>query len=340
MVGFIASVSKPFCLNCNRIRLTSDGKIRYCLFAIDETDVKELLRSGAPDERLPRPFARTFPKNGSATKSTPSKFIRSAASYVRYRRLTAGNIREGSSVYSRMMFDQTFVNTQAQTRRPWTVVASLALQVIFVAGLIVFPLFHLERIHAVATTTVWMPLQPAPRPQPPEATRVTGSVAPRPRVSMGVLTAPTHVPAHIDMTADAPDLAGPAIIPQAGTGGILSAVVISAPPPPVVKQLPLQPPPPAPPVRISMGAQAAKLIFAPKPAYPALARAARVQGTVKIQAVISRDGAIKNLQVVSGPPLLVEAAIAAVQQWRYQPTLLNSEPVEVSTEIDVNFTLN
>jgi cyclic pyranopterin phosphate synthase len=51
-VGFIASVSKPFCLNCNRVRLTSDGKLRYCLFAIDETDVKSLLRSNAPDSAI------------------------------------------------------------------------------------------------------------------------------------------------------------------------------------------------------------------------------------------------------------------------------------------------
>ncbi len=53
-VGFIASVSRPFCLNCNRIRLTSDGKLRYCLFAIEETDVKGLLRGGAPDEQIAR----------------------------------------------------------------------------------------------------------------------------------------------------------------------------------------------------------------------------------------------------------------------------------------------
>jgi len=61
---------------------------------------------------------------------------------------------------------------------------------------------------------------------------------------------------------------------------------------------------------------------------------------VKIQALIGRDGIIRNLQVVSGPPLLIAAAVAAVQQWRYKPTLLNAEPVEVITEIDVTFTLS
>jgi len=111
-------------------------------------------------------------------------------------------------------------------------------------------------------------------------------------------------------------------------------------PPPAPLTKVITPPAPVAPIRIATGVQAAKLMFGPKPAYPPLARAARVQGVVKLQAVIARDGLIKNLQVVSGPALLVTAALAAVQQWRYQPTLLNAEAVEVATEIDVNFTLS
>ena len=84
----------------------------------------------------------------------------------------------------------------------------------------------------------------------------------------------------------------------------------------------------------------ANLISQPKPVYPPLAKAARVQGTVKFQATISKEGTIQNLQLVSGPPLLVQAAMQAVQQWEYKPTLLNGEPVEVITTIDVNFTLS
>jgi len=75
------------------------------------------------------------------------------------------------------------------------------------------------------------------------------------------------------------------------------------------------------------------------PDYPPLARMARVQGTVRLEAVISTDGRIQNLRVLTGHPLLVNAALEAVARWRYQPTLLNGEPVEVVTEIDVNFTL-
>lgn len=85
--------------------------------------------------------------------------------------------------------------------------------------------------------------------------------------------------------------------------------------------------------------QAANLIRQVKPVYPQLARQARISGAVRFTAVISRDGTIQNLQLVSGHPLLVTAAQEAVKQWLYKPTLLNGEPVEVVTQIDVNFVL-
>jgi len=114
-------------------------------------------------------------------------------------------------------------------------------------------------------------------------------------------------------------------------GGVLSSAV--APPPP---------PKPSAPKRIRVGGQVenAKLIFQPKPGYPPLAKMARIQGSVRLEAVISKDGTIQDLKVLSGHPLLVKSALEAVQRWRYQPTLLNGEPVEVITDIDVNFTLS
>jgi periplasmic protein TonB len=86
--------------------------------------------------------------------------------------------------------------------------------------------------------------------------------------------------------------------------------------------------------------QTAKLIKQPKPVYPTLAKSARIQGVVKLHALISKEGIIENLTVISGHPLLVPAALEAVKQWVYQPTLLNGDPVGVDTEIDVNFTLS
>jgi protein TonB len=82
------------------------------------------------------------------------------------------------------------------------------------------------------------------------------------------------------------------------------------------------------------------LIRRVQPAYPALARSARIQGTVVLQAVISKTGAIENLKVLTGHPILVPAAIEAVSQWRYRPYILNNEPVEVETQITVNFSLS
>ena len=82
------------------------------------------------------------------------------------------------------------------------------------------------------------------------------------------------------------------------------------------------------------------LIFRVQPDYPSLARQVRVQGQVVLRAVISREGTIENLQVLSGHPMLVRAAVDAVRQWKYRPYLLNGEPVEVETEVKVNFILS
>jgi protein TonB len=94
------------------------------------------------------------------------------------------------------------------------------------------------------------------------------------------------------------------------------------------------------PVRLSSDVEASLLIHKVQPVYPALARQIRVQGRVEFTAVISKTGTIENLQLLSGHPMLVAAARDAILQWRYKPTLLNGEPVEVITDIVVNFALN
>jgi TonB family protein len=107
------------------------------------------------------------------------------------------------------------------------------------------------------------------------------------------------------------------------------------------------PPPPPPPqpgtpqrIRVGGGVQQENLIQKVDPVYPPLAYQARIQGTVRFTAIIGRDGRIENLQLVSGHPLLVEAAREAASQWQYKPTLLNGSPVEVVTQVDVNFKLS
>lgn len=104
----------------------------------------------------------------------------------------------------------------------------------------------------------------------------------------------------------------------------------------VLRQATIAPPPPPPP---PLPSQAAKIANQIAPVYPPLAQQARVQGTVRFLATIDKQGHVAHLQVQSGHPLLVPAAIDAAKQWIYQPTLLNGEPVEVMTQLDVNFVL-
>jgi protein TonB len=96
---------------------------------------------------------------------------------------------------------------------------------------------------------------------------------------------------------------------------------------------------PSAPIPVGGDVQMAKLVKKVIPAYPPLARTARVFGVVHLLGIIAKDGTIQNLQLISGHPLLAHAALEAVKQWVYQPTLLNGQPVEVIAPIDVNFTL-
>lgn len=240
------------------------------------------------------------------------------------------------------MFEQTFIDTRGRTRRSWTVALSLLFQITLVAIALAAPLLRVAVLERPATLPVWLAPQifkerPAAAETKPAPSPRTLSTARRP-FTLARTQPAVAIPRNIDMAPDAPVITGTATGAPGGEPvfGFLPAV--AAPPAPT----PVPPGKPAPalplmPIRVSGGVQSAKLIFGPKPPYPPLAKTARVQGTVRIQAIIGRDGRIRNLQVLSGPPLLVEAAKDAVSQWRYQPTLLNTEAVEVITEIDVNF---
>ena len=125
-------------------------------------------------------------------------------------------------------------------------------------------------------------------------------------------------------------------------GGVIGGTVGSGPMGGIVVSPPAVPPAADGTKRITIGGnvQQAKLVSQPKPAYPPLAKQARVSGVVHLQAIIGKDGNVIDLKVISGPPLLIPSALEAVQQWVYQKTLLNGEPVEISTQIDVNYTLS
>lgn len=117
-----------------------------------------------------------------------------------------------------------------------------------------------------------------------------------------------------------------------------SASAIPPPRPPEVVKRP-EVVVPDTPVRVVSVVQAARLIRKVVPVYPEIPKRAGIAGVVEIEAIIARDGSIRSLQVLKGHPLLVNAAVEAVKQWRYRPTLLQGQPVEVITRIEVNFTL-
>ncbi|MGA3295631.1 MAG: energy transducer TonB [Candidatus Acidiferrales bacterium] len=233
------------------------------------------------------------------------------------------------------MFDQLIVSSahESKTNKPWAVTLSAIVQLVILGVLILIPLIYTEALPAGFASTFLV--APAPPPPPPPPAAVVKTVRPK-FIAPQRMVAPTVIPKKVEIVKDeAPDVGAVGGFGVAGgvAGGVLGGIISSGAPPP--------PPKPVTPQRITVGGnvQQAKAIDRNPPQYPAIAKAAHVQGTVVLHAIIAKDGTVQQLQLVGGPPLLVNAAMEAVRQWRYQPTLLNGEPVEVDTTIQVVFTL-
>jgi periplasmic protein TonB len=242
------------------------------------------------------------------------------------------------------MFEEMVVSNakNKKTNKPWTVFISMALQVGFLAILILIPLIYTEALPKTLMSSILLaPPPPPPPPPPPAAVQVIHKPTPK-LMEAGKLVTPKAIPKDIKVIKEEPEpdmggVSGGVVGGVAGgsAGGVLGGVIggagIAAPPPP----------PKAAPKRITVGGnvQAARLVNRVQPVYPPLARQTRISGTVKLHALIGKDGSVQHLEVMSGHPLLVQSALDAVKQWRYQPTLLNGDPVDVDTEIDVIFSL-
>ena len=252
------------------------------------------------------------------------------------------------------MFEQTFVEGANATRKASSVFVSFLIQCMLIIVGILIPLIYTDTLPKTQLQGFLVAPPPPPPPPPPPAQAAPVKivkVAPR-QFDAGRLMAPKTIPKEIAMIKEdeMPPVAAAGVVggvpggvpggtPGGVIGGIIGAVPSAAPPPPPpVKEAPK----PVTPKQIRVGGnvQAAKLIRRPTPVYPPLAKQARISGVVRFNAVIGKDGTIQNLTLVSGHPLLVPSATEAVRQWVYQPTLLNGEPVEVVTQIDVNFTLS
>jgi|SRR5579859_1668463 len=242
------------------------------------------------------------------------------------------------------MFEEMVVSSPKgrKTNKPWTVVLSMVVQVTFLAVLILIPLIYTEALPKASLATLLIaPPPPPPPPPPPAATQI---VKVKPQVHLmdaGKLVAPKAIPKEVKIIkeeAETPDMGAAGGVPGGVPGGQMGGVIGG-----VIGGMGGAPPPPKPTqTRIRQGGavQAAMLVNKVNPTYPPLARQTRISGTVRLHAIISKDGSVQQLEVVSGHPLLVQSALDAVRQWKYRPTTLNGEPVEVDTTIDVIFSLN
>jgi protein TonB len=227
-----------------------------------------------------------------------------------------------------------------RSHRGWTTLASFGIQGLLGSMLLLLPLLYtqaLPRIHLMESTVLSPPVPaPAAAPHIQHAGLSSGNMAGH------VLMTPSHIPSVVATFRDSDVVPAPVIGDglfvsghsgqSGGRNGVLDGLGNGAgyvPPPPTVQ---------ANPPRISHMMEG-NLISRVQPSYPPLARQAHIQGSVVLRAVISREGKIENLQVLSGHPLLIHAAKDAVRQWRYRPYILNDQPIEVETEITVKFLL-
>src|SRR5271167_2016435 len=243
------------------------------------------------------------------------------------------------------MFEDSLLESggRLKTKRGRTTTFAIILEIGLVGLMVLMPLIFTEALPKTQLMTFLVAPPPPPPPPPPAAAPVHVVKQIQTDIVNGELRTPTKIPQKVQMIkedeAPPPSMAAagvvggvPGGVPGGQMGGIIGGIVSSTP---------MAVPKVATPqrVRVSSGVSTGLLVRKVNPNYPPLARQARIQGQVILRAVISKDGSIEGLTLVSGHPMLAPAAIDAVKQWKYKPYLLNGEPVEVDTEVQVNFTL-
>jgi periplasmic protein TonB len=244
------------------------------------------------------------------------------------------------------MFEDSLIESggRLKTKRGLTTTISVIFQIGLLLVMILIPLIFTEALPKQQLMTFLVAPPPPPPPPPPAAAPVKVVKQIQTDIVNGQLRTPTKIPEKVQMIkeeeAPPPAMAStgvvggvPGGVPGGQMGGVIGGIISSTP---------MAVPKVATPqrVRVSQGVSAGLLVRKVNPNYPPLARQARIQGQVLLQAEISKDGSIQNLRLISGHPMLAPAAIEAVKQWKYKPYLLNGEPVEVETQVQVNFTLS
>jgi len=237
------------------------------------------------------------------------------------------------------MFEDSLIESAGRihTKRGWTTVVSVGFQAVAIGVMILIPLIYTEALPSQMMTTFLVAPPPPPPPPPPAAmVKVTKIET---EMENGALRTPTKIPEKVKMVKEeeAPPSTGMMGGVQGGVpGGALSGVIGG-----IIGSTANLPKVAAPQrIRVSQGVTEGNLLRKVQPTYPPLAKTARIQGSVILNALISKAGNIENLRVMSGHPMLVQSALDAVKQWKYRPYILNGEPVEVETTITVNFNLS
>ncbi len=255
----------------------------------------------------------------------------------------------GPPMAPRPMFADSVLDFGVQRKRKFfATTTSFVVNCLAICVMLLVPLAFTDQLpKAQLLTFLAAPPPPPPPPPPAAAVQKVVRVIETDVLSSGQLRTPTKIPQKIQMIkeeeAPPPMPAGggvvggvPGGIPGGQLGGVIGGIVASTS---NLSAVPKFVPATPQRVRISQGVTKGLLIHRVEPQYPILAKSARVQGEVVLSAVINVNGEIENLQLVSGHPMLVPAAISAVKQWRYKPYLLNGQPVEVETTITVIFAL-
>jgi protein TonB len=219
--------------------------------------------------------------------------------------------------------------------RTWATLTSFMLQAAGAAVVLLIPLLRPSVLPHLDLTPHMVPIF-LPHVQMPEAPQISSGPS-APSTGANLFVVPREIPKGIRTDSD-PAAATNVEAPCAQCIGVTGSGPVTGNIPMIGLALAPVPPTVARPARISR-IMDGSLIHRVQPDYPILAKQSRIQGPVQIAALISRTGTIENLQVVSGHPMLVSAALNAVKQWRYRPYILNGEPIEVETKITVIFSL-
>jgi len=240
------------------------------------------------------------------------------------------------------MFEDSLIESggRLKTSRGRTTFVSFILEAVIVGILILIPLMFTEALPKAMTMT-FLAAPPPPPPPPPPPAAVVKVAKIETDIVNNQLRTPTKIPQKVQIIKE--DEAPPPMssgvvggIPggPGSMGGVIGGIISSTPVAVPKIATPTR-------IRVSSGVTQGLLVRKVEPTYPQMAKIARVQGAVLLAALIGKDGTIQNLHVVStASPLLNQAALDAVKQWKYKPYILNGEPVEVDTNITVNFTLS